>query len=287
MSNNDDFDWFKQTLRATFPYLVFCLVFIVGALVIVWWASAAPDVTVLDRAHSHNDYLRTRPLEDALSLGFSSAEADIHLVDGDLLVAHDREDVVKDRTLQNLYLEPLWKRFQAHGSIYGQEKPFTLLIDIKSEGKTTFEALHDVLLKFEAMLTRFDTTPVQSGAVTVVISGNRDFETILGAQPRLSGVDGRLADLDGEHTAAEMPLISDNWMRHFKWWGSGSMPESERERLHNIVERAHAQGKRVRFWATPEREALWKELVDAEVDLLNADDLPRLQRFLAGTPDSP
>ncbi len=46
----------------------------------------------LPQAHAHNDYEHERPLLDALSHGFCSVEADIYLVDGALLVAHDRED---------------------------------------------------------------------------------------------------------------------------------------------------------------------------------------------------
>jgi hypothetical protein len=50
-------------------------------------------VKPLSEAHSHNDYLHRRPLLDALEQGFCGVEADVFLVDGDLLVAHDRKDV--------------------------------------------------------------------------------------------------------------------------------------------------------------------------------------------------
>ncbi len=48
---------------------------------------------------------------------------------------------------------------------------------------------------------------------------------------------------------------------------------------------AHARGRLVRFWATPDgpspaREALWRELRTEGVDLLNTDDLKGLQEFL-------
>src|SRR5947209_11603808 len=56
--------------------------------------------------HAHNDYLHERPLSDALEHGFCSVEADVHLVAGKLLVAHEIEAVKADRTLQSLYLDP-------------------------------------------------------------------------------------------------------------------------------------------------------------------------------------
>jgi len=76
-------------------------------------AAAAPSrVRPLAQAHAHNDYEHDRPLFDALSHGFTSVEADIYLVDGQLLVAHDPEDLDPARTLRSLYLEPLRERFR-------------------------------------------------------------------------------------------------------------------------------------------------------------------------------
>ena len=58
------------------------------------------------------------------------------------------------------------------------------------------------------------------------------------------------------------------------------MPEEERGKLRGIVEKVHAQGRRVRFWATPEDPTVWAELVAAEVDHIGTDELDRLRTFL-------
>ncbi|MCY2994623.1 MAG: hypothetical protein NTY19_43195 [Planctomycetota bacterium] len=125
----------------------------------------------LIRAHAHNDYQHSRPLLDALDHGFCSVEADIFLVDGQLLVGHTALELKPQRTLQALYLDPLRHRVQDNGGRVYRDGP-------------------------------------------------------------------------------------------------------------QIVEKAHAKGRRVRFWATPDDPTVWRELVDAGVDLLNADDLPGLERFL-------
>ena len=81
------------------------------ALVVLAVATAtAEDVQPLQQAHAHNDYEHARPLLDALDHGFCGVEADIYLVDGKLLVAHDRKDLRPERTLQALYLDPLRER---------------------------------------------------------------------------------------------------------------------------------------------------------------------------------
>ena len=58
------------------------------------------------------------------------------------------------------------------------------------------------------------------------------------------------------------------------------MPEDERAKLREMVRHTHAQGRRLRLWATPDNKAGWKELSDAGVDLLNTDSLGELERFL-------
>ncbi|VXC12011.1 exported hypothetical protein [Arthrobacter sp. 9AX] len=56
---------------------------------------------------AHNDYEHDRPLFDALEHGFTSVEADVWLVDGELRVAHDLADAKQGVTLESLYLDPL------------------------------------------------------------------------------------------------------------------------------------------------------------------------------------
>lgn len=257
------------------------------ALVLAFtWLYAPATVAqpvALTRAHAHNDYEHDRPLLDALDHGFTSVEADIYLEDGQLLVAHDREDVRTDRTLEALYLDPLMQRFRSGGGrIYPDGTPILLLIDIKSDAEPTYTALRNVLQRYAEMLTVFDGDDTRQGAVSVVISGNRPRDLMAAEDVRLAAYDGRLEDLDAALPAAPsfILLVSSNWSSISTWRGEGSMPEGDRRRLREAVERAHAQGRLIRFWATPDTTTVWQELHDAGVDLLNADDLAGLQQFL-------
>ncbi len=119
-----------------------------------------------------------------------------------------------------------------------------------------------------------------------MISGDRAARAPMEAQRvRRAFYDGRLTDLGTPAPASFVPLISDNWTRNFTWQGVGPFPDAERRRLHGIVAAAHARGRRVRFWATPDlpgpaRDAVWTELLAAGVDHLNTDDLAGLEAFL-------
>lgn len=247
-------------------------------------ASVAP----LQQAHAHNDYEHERPLLDALDHGFTSVEADVWLVDGELLVAHDLADVQPGRTLESLYLEPLAKIAADNGgSVYPDwDGTFQLLIDVKSAARPTYDAIHAALADQIGTITRYQHGKTKQRAVDAVISGNRDLAFMQTQKKRFAGYDGRLNDLGSGLPATVMPLVSDNWTRHFTWRGVGPMPASERAKLDAIVAQAHAAGYRVRFWATPDadlpnREALWQVLRAAGVDHINTDDLPGLQAFLS------
>ena len=53
-----------------------------------------------------------------------------------------------------------------------------------------------------------------------------------------------------------------------------------RGELRDIVSRAHAKGRKVRFWAIPAIPDFYDELLSAGVDFINADDLSMLRDHL-------
>ncbi len=238
-------------------------------------------VTPVPNAHAHNDYVHARPLHDALDAGFCSIEVDIFLQDGKLLVGHDRNELKAERTLEALYLEPLAKRVKANGGwVYRADLPLQLLIDIKADGEAVYEVLRPILERYSAILTRWDGERVAPASVSVVISGDRPFEKIAKSSPRYCAIDGRAIDLERNPSPRLVPLISESWLGQFKWLGVRSMPSDQRTRLRDFVAKAHGQGRKVRFWATPETPDLWKELWGAKVDYIGADRFDDLRRFL-------
>lgn len=113
-----------------------------------------PAAQPLIRAHAHNDYHHPRPLLDALDHGFCSVEADIFLVDGQLLVGHVPAELKPERTLQAFYLDPLRHRVQDNGGrVYRNGPSFTLMIDVKTDAGRTYAVLAEVLSGYAELLT--------------------------------------------------------------------------------------------------------------------------------------
>jgi Glycerophosphoryl diester phosphodiesterase family len=238
-------------------------------------------VTPLTNAHAHNDYEHTRPLFDALDQGFCSVEADVFLVKDTLLVGHTALSLKPERTLEKLYLDPLRARIKPNGGrVYKDGPPVWLLVDVKTEAKATYQLLDKVLANYSDIISVVKDGKFEQKAVTVVVSGNRAKADITAQKVRYAGIDGRPADLDSKDPAHLIPWISESWTTLFKWRGEGPMPENERTKLKDLVGKAHQSGRLVRFWSTPESVAFWRELRAAGVDLINTDQLAKLQAFL-------
>lgn len=238
-------------------------------------------------AHAHNDYEHERPLFDALASNFKSIEADVFSIGDSLYVAHNFEDIEKGRTLRELYLSPLKAQIEKNqGSVYGNGEEIILLIDIKDDGLKTYKILHNILEDYKDEISVFENGTKCKKAVLVVISGNRSFDFMKSQKIRYAGFDGRLEDLDSGISPILMPLVSDNWRKHFSWDGEGEVPVDEYETLQILAAKAKNQGYVLRFWGTPnqtsaQRVSVWRELMKAGVGLIGADNLKELAHILS------
>jgi hypothetical protein len=264
------------------PKLILSLILSSLCFAVASAAPAPPPAPPLPQAHSHNDYEHERPLFDALDRGFCNIEADVHLVDGQLLVGHDPEDVNAERTLDALYLAPLQRTIaERDGQIFPNGQRLTLLIDFKTDGPATYAALAKALKPYEAILSGLRDGKWQPRQVDVVISGNRPILELMKDRNRLAGFDARLSEFEAGPGGDFMLLVSDNWNDHFTWRGEGPMPADERNKLRALAKTAHALKLRLRFWATPDSPAFWQELQAANVDVIGTDDLALLQTHLS------
>jgi hypothetical protein len=233
-------------------------------------------------AHAHNDYEHERPLLDALDHDFTSVEADVYSIDGELYVYHDRPAAPDpSRTLKKLYLDPLQQVVAKNkGSIYpGYQGHFQLMIDIKNEAGPTYELIRQQLSEYPGLFSRVEHGKEISGPVMVFLSGNRPMETILAAESHIARLDGRPDDIGKGYSALKMPVISENYHKVINWNGEGKMPGKDRKKLKVLCKQIHREGKTLRLWAMPASENAWAAYLKAGIDWINADDLARLQHY--------
>src|SRR5690606_35758353 len=114
------------------------------------------------KIHSHNDYEQDVPFWNAYSSGLHSFEVDVFLKNGVLYATHEESEIIGDRTIENLYLEPIQKILALK---LGEQKAIQILIDIKSEAEPTLQRLVAMLEQYPDITLNKD--------ITLVISGNR------------------------------------------------------------------------------------------------------------------
>tara|TARA_R110002072_G_scaffold174303_5_gene329516 strand:- start:13341 stop:14156 length:816 start_codon:yes stop_codon:yes gene_type:complete len=234
------------------------------------------------RLHGHNDYLQPVPLTRALQFGLGSLEADIYLVDGELRVGHERWQLRPGRTLQAMYLDPLRALVKEHGALRTDGQPLVLLVDIKADGAAVYRQLRTVLEDYRDMLTQFVDGEVKSGAVTILLSGDRPMKLVAADALRLCALDGRFADLDANPLppAHLVPWVSGSWRSISDWTGSDELMKDELQRVIRLTRKAHRQGRAIRFWAAPDRKEAWAAFYDLDIDYICTDQPKKAAAWL-------
>lgn len=239
----------------------------------------------LPKSHAHNDYDHERPLLDAHSFGFTSIEADVFEVNGELFVAHDFEDISEERTLEALYFQPLDSIVKANaGRVYkGSELPFYLMVDFKNDADASYIALAKLQKKYTHLFTKLGKTEVdKDGAVTLFISGQRPIG-LVNNNPELAALDGRPNDLGKGYRTHIMPVISVGFRTYSKWNGEGKLPKEDRKKIKELVKQTHAEGKKLRFWAIPDNQNSWEQMEKLGVDFINTDKLEEFYWWRTGS----
>jgi hypothetical protein len=235
------------------------------------------NTQLLTLAHSHNDYEHPRPLLDALEQQFYSVEADIWLVEGEILVSHNKG--AYKGSLKELYLDPLQDLVKKKGSVHGDGKPFLLWIDIKDVRRELNPALETLLANYP-MLTVYTDDTVTERPVTVILTGDSRSKTRhVNQSPRRTCRDGDYTPEDPK-ADSRWPWLAIEWKTQFKWKGEGEISPEEKEKLVSLLADIHGKGRKVRFWGNPDVEPFWKLGIETGIDLINTDRLEDLHDFL-------
>ena len=229
--------------------------------------------TIHRQAHAHNDYEHERPLLDAITNGFTSVEADVHLRQGKLLIGH--ELVTADSPdLAKLYLRPLDSLLKRNGNriFAGSNANFCLMLDLKTDGMATLEAIEKELMNFPGLKA--------SAAIDFLISGQVPKAEMLAGRFEGFKIDGRPEDLGRSIPTSRMPRISTRFGNIARTGRGGKIRAESLEKISQLAQQVHQEGKSLRLWAIPDNSLAWEQLLNAGVDILNSDQLEALNLFL-------
>jgi len=253
-----------------------------SAVFTLLFSGVLAQVPLIPVGHSHNDYTRKHPLHDALENGFMSVEADVFYRKGKFLVAHTVLGIRKKKTLEQLYLKPMLAVAKKNnGKLYeNAQNEFELMLDTK--GSWTVEQLRQLeqhLLQYANLFIIYNNGKPERKAVKVLLSGGGYVKVFQNDNPRLFSVDAGMGDIN---SALDSNIICRNsapYKSYFSWRGKGEMPAEEKKTLQQLCNDANEHGRKLRFWACPQNENVWRELLNAGVGWINVDDLKRFRKF--------
>ncbi|QPG75023.1 hypothetical protein FOA43_002363 [Brettanomyces nanus] len=260
--------------------------------------------------HSHNDYWRDVPLITALSYGVQSVEADIwnfrrsNNDDDELYVGHNLNALTRDRTLDSLYLNPLYEILEEHNprpsrtvgklaeklpsGVFETDIHATLyfFIDFKTEGNALFNKVAAALERFKHRdwLSYYDVEKDEFvwRPLTVIGTGDTPLESVLNMRQRFIFFDGPLGQLNnfqGHSITSNISPIASASLRMLVGKSTiEGLNEKQLHKLSSMISDAHNRNIKTRVWDTPwwpvsREQKVWKQLLDIGSDFLNADDL--------------
>lgn len=262
-------------MRSTFAF-TFLILFYSGFS----WSQTSRIYTTA-QAHSHNDYQQKLPFWSAYYQQLGSIEADVFLKNDSLFVAHNAADMRSDRILTSLYLNPLFSLIKKNnGYVYtASADTLQLLIDLKTSGKETIPVLVRELEKFKNMLA-------PNGPVKIVLSGNTTSPAEFANYPKYIYFDGRPEIEYTPQQLSRIGLISQSFGAYSQWNGKGVLTKNDKTAVEKVIAQVHAQGKKMRLWATPDYINSWKMFMNLGVDYINTDKVEELGIYLRNRPNS-
>src|SRR6185312_3602475 len=136
-------------------------------------------------------------------------------------------------------------------------------VEFKSDGEESYPVLREILENYKEMLTVYTGDHIEERAVTLVITGHRPNDMVSADPVRYAGIDGDLGDLKKPDPTL-FPVISDPW-----WKIAADGGESDDvlvEHFRKLADEAHARGRKIRFYAVPNRTWAWDVMYRAGVD---------------------
>jgi len=251
--------------------------FIILACFLSLYISGHAQYSTLN-AHSHNDYANDIPFWTAYYAGFGSVEADVWAVNGELMVAHEEKDIATERTLGELYIQPIVKQFKANnGKAWAKNNhSFQLIIELKTATEPTLSLVVHQLDQYPEVFNR----QINKNAVQVIITGNVPSPAQFNQYPEYICFDGDVHQNYNQAQQKRVPLFSQNLKEYTQWNGKANIPPAEFGRIKQLVDSVHQLGSKIRFWDAPDIINAWMTLMDLKVDYINTDKITKLAEYL-------
>ena len=186
--------------------------------------------------------------------------------------------------LEKRYFKPLDKYLASNnGAIFQNPKDkLILMVDIKRNPDKAYYLLRELCEKYEHLMTvrYINSAVLKEGPIQILLSGSKPYELLFADSIRYMQLDGSPGDIGDIRFNRELvPRVSTSYGGNFKWRGIGKMPEKELIFLRELVQKANADARELRFWGMPNNLKVLNLMLREGVHWLNIDRLKILKKL--------
>lgn len=232
---------------------------------------------------SARNFKNATDLWESIGLGIINYRADVMYIYGNLYVTDAMPDSANHHlpTLTEAYLYPLYNQFKKNNGeiLPGYAGDIYLILNFTFQPVQIYRQLAAEMRPFSDMLTYSADGKKHQGKLTILINDRKSLEKINSIKPSFLALVGTPEDLEKNADSGKMPLIEVRLNEFTTWNGLGNIPFDDFTKLRQLVEKAHAQNKKVVLTNCPVSKNIADLVKTVKIDFLATPEDQRMARL--------
>lgn len=232
---------------------------------------------------SGRDFKNATDLWESIGLGVINYQANVMYIYGKLYVTGAMPDSANHHlpTLTEAYLYPLYNQFKKNNGEFlpGYKSDIYLILNFTFQPVQIYKQLAAEMRPFAEMLTYNVDGKKHQGKLTILITDAKALDEITRIKESFLGLVGTMADLDKNIDTEKMPLIAVKLSELTDWKGFGNIPFDDFTKIRQVVEKAHAQNKKIVLTACPASKNIADLVKSAKIDFLDTPEDQQMARY--------
>lgn len=246
----------------------------------VWSANAQNNAKPIISARN---FKSATDLWESIGQGIINYQADVMYIYGKLFVTDVMPDSAAHHlpTLTEAYLYPLYNQFKKNKDeiLPGYPGDIYLILNFTFQPVQIYRQLAAEMRPFAELLTYNLDGKKHPGKLTILISDPKALEAINSVKPSFLGLLGTPDDLEKNIDSEKMPLIQIRLDELTTWKGVGNIPFEDFTKLRQLVEKAHAQKKKVVLANCPVTKNIADLVKSVHIDFLSTPEDQRMAKL--------
>lgn len=215
--------------------------------------------------------------------GIYNYQADVMYIYGKLYVTTLMPDSAGHKlpTLTETYLYPLYNLFKKNNGeiIPGYSGDVFLILNLMAQPVQIYKQLAVEMRPFQEMLSYKIESAEHQGKLRILIKDKSQLDKINGIRPGFLGLVGNSGDIDKNVDSGTMPLIELDFSEITRWKGIGNIPFEDFMKLKDLVNKVHAQKKKISLINCPANKTMADLVQTSKVDFINTSEATRMAGF--------